>query len=87
MTPLSLHCPLGFLSSAEEQEYTPHLNGGKNGICGRSHDPFYYNSNPQRLFVKNLPFLSVSQTHWKPRPELGIDLNPDYPSPGNSDSF
>ena len=24
------------------------------------------------------------QTHWKPRPELDIDLNP-YPSPGNSE--
>ena len=27
----------------------------------------------------------VSQTHWKPRPELDIDLNPDYPGPGNSE--
>ena len=28
----------------------------------------------------------VSQTHWKPRPELDTDLNPAYPSPGNSGS-
>ena len=32
-----------------------------------------------------LPDDAVSQTHWKPRPELDIDLNPDYPSPGNSE--
>ena len=61
MTPLSLHCPLGFLSAAEEQEYTPHRNGGKNGICGRSHDPFYYNSNPQRILssdkLEKIPLL------------------------------
>ena len=31
------------------------------------------------------PPAAVSQTHWKPRPELDIDLNPDYPSPGNSE--
>ena len=52
MTPLSLHCPLGFLSTAEEYEYTPHRNGGKNGICCRSHDPFYYNSNPQPIILR-----------------------------------
>ena len=28
---------------------------------------------------------TVSQTLWKPRPELDIDLYPDYPSPGNSE--
>ena len=49
--------PIRSLSIAEEHEYTPHRNGGKNGMCGRSHDPFYYNSNPQRLFVKNTPLL------------------------------
>ena len=27
----------------------------------------------------------ISQTHWKLRPELDIDLNPDYASPGNSE--
>ncbi len=28
---------------------------------------------------------AVSQTHWKPRPELDIDLNPDHPSPSDSE--
>ena len=28
---------------------------------------------------------TVSQTHWKPRPELDIDLIPDYLSPGDSE--
>ncbi len=39
----------------------------------------------QRLFVgkKNPTPELVSQTHWKPRPELDIDLNPDHPSPGD----
>jgi hypothetical protein len=27
----------------------------------------------------------VSQTHWKPRPKLDIGLNPDHPSPGDSE--
>ena len=37
---VALHCPFRFLSITEEHEYTPHRNGGKNGISGQSHFPF-----------------------------------------------
>jgi hypothetical protein len=45
---------------------------------------------PQQMTV--MPFetseirvqVGFLQTHWKPRPKLNINVNPDHPSPGDS---
>ena len=44
MTQLSQYCPLGFLSIAEEREYTPHLNVGKDGTPAEAERPFIADS-------------------------------------------
>ncbi len=43
--------------------------------------------NLNECVVKQLFEAFVSQTHWKLRPKLDIDLNPDNPSPVDSEEL